>query len=144
MKRFSYLSAYILLMAIPSVIVLLFVYHSLDLKALLLVVLASFLIGGSFDIWAVRQGKKDKFYIWEYNSRTTLNKKVLGMPIEDATLFLFLTPVFTIAVWEAAKMLISAYNIPIGLLVIGGVAFILASYFLVFNLTRPKTKRRRK
>jgi len=66
------------------------------------------------------------------------------MEIEDITLFLLLTPIFTIAVWEAAKMLVSSYIIPTGLLIAGGATFILTSYFLVFNLTRPKGKKRRK
>lgn len=129
---------YILLMAIPSVIVLLFVYRSIDLKALALVILVAFFIGGILEIWAVKQGRKDKFYIWEYNPRTTLNKKILGVAVEDLVLFLFLTPVFTIAVWEAVKKLLSVYDIPIALLITGGTIFVLASYFLVFNLTRPK------
>lgn len=131
-------------MAVPSIVVLFFVYRSLDIKALIIVVLASFFIGGILEIWAVKQGKKDKFYIWEYNPHTTLNRKILGIAVEDVTLFLLLTPIFTIVVWEAAKMLVSAYIIPTGLLIAGGATFILASYFLVFNLTRPKGKKRRK
>jgi len=138
------LSAYIFLMAIPSVVILAFVYRAIDIKALLLVILASFFIGGVFDIWATRHGEKDKFYVWEYNKKTTLNKSVLGMEIEDITLFLLLTPIFIIAVWEAAKMLISTYNISIVPLMIGGVVFILICYLLVFNLTRPKGKRKKK
>jgi hypothetical protein len=130
-------------MAIPSLIVLFFVYRVINLKALVIVVLASFFIGGILEIWAVRQGRKDKFYVWEYNPHTTLNKKFLGVEIEDVTLFLILTPIFTIAVWEAAKMLVSKFSIPTGPLVLGGVVFVLASYFLVFNLTRPRAKRRK-
>lgn len=129
-------------MAIPSVIVLFFVYRSLDIKALILVVLASFFIGGILEIWAVKQGKKDKFYIWEYNPKTTLNRKIMGIAVEDITLFLLLTPIFTIAVWEAAKKLISIYDIPATFLIAGGLSFVLASYFLVFSLTRPNIKKR--
>jgi len=129
-------------MVIPSVVVLFFVYRSIDLKALVVTILAAFFIGGIFDIWATRQGRKDKFWIWEYNPRTTLNKHFMGMTIEDVTIFLILTPIFTIVVWEAAKKLISIYNISLGLLVVGGAVFVLIAYFLTYNLTKPKTKRK--
>ncbi|HKB88045.1 MAG TPA: hypothetical protein VKC53_00165 [Patescibacteria group bacterium] len=142
MKRFSFLSVYILLMAIPSIIMLSFVYHSFDIKALLMVTIATFFVGGILEIWAVRQGKKDKFYIWEYNPRTTLNKKVMGVAIEDLTLFLLLTPIFTISVWETSKKLISVYNIPIAMLIVGGIAFVLTSYSIVFSLTKPRKRER--
>ena len=141
MKRFSFLSAYILLMAFPSLIVLLFVYRQIDWKAMALVILVSFFIGGVLEIWAVRQGRKDRFYIWEYNPRTTLNKKILGVAVEDLILFLILTPVFVISTWEAIKKLISVYDVPIGLFFVGGALFVLVSYCLVFELTRPKKRK---
>ncbi len=131
-------------MAVPSLIVLFFVYQTLNIKALILVLLTSFFIGGVFEIWAVKQGKKDKFYIWEYNPKTTLNKKIMGIAIEDMTLFLFLTPVFTIAVWEAAKKLLIVYDISFAWLLIGGPIFILTSYFLFFHMTKPNAKKKRR
>ncbi len=138
MKRFSFLLAYIVLMAIPSAIFLFFINKSIDFKALILVTLASFLVGGILEIWAVKQGKRDRFYIWEYNPRTTLGKKIMGIAIEDLFVFLVVTPVFIISAWEFVKRIISSNTIPFNTLVFWGVVTVLTSYTIVFGLTKPK------
>lgn len=141
MKHYSFVFAYVILMAIPALIALVISHQVLDIRALLFVTLATFLVGGVLEIWAVKQGKRDKFYIWEYNSKTTLNKKVMGIAIEDLILFLFLTPIFTITVWEASKIVFIKYNIPTSSLFLIGVPIILLTYFIVFKITKPKFKK---
>lgn len=138
MKRYTYLLAYLVFMAIPASIFLYFVYGILNLKAMLIVIIFSFLIGGVFDIWAVRQGKKDKFYIWEYNSSLTLGKKIFGVPFEDFSLFLLLTPIFMIGAWEFAKILVILQNISLGLIVSSGIVVITVLYFITYRIARPK------
>ena len=65
----------------------------------------------------------------------------MGIAIEDLTLFLFLTPIFTITVWEASKIVFIKYNIPTSSLFLIGVPIILLTYFIVFKITKPKFKK---
>lgn len=109
-----------------------FVRGALDLKSLLIVTVAAMFIGGIFDIWAVRQGKRDKFFIWEYNKRTTLGIKFLGVPFEDFFLFLVITPVLIISLWEAVKRFVAAREVSFFWLTIFSVVLLWVSYRLAF------------
>jgi len=103
MQRFLYSFAYLILLGIPAVILTFFVKEQLDTVALLCVTLIVLVVGGIFDIWAVRQNKKDKFFIWEYNTKSILGFKIYGVPIEDYVFFLILTPFFVITIYEVVK-----------------------------------------
>ena len=144
MKRYSYSLAYILLMAVPASILLLFVGNSLNPKALLIEIFVSFLVGGVFCIWAEQQGKKDKFYIWKYNPKTVLNKKLLGVEVEDFLIFLFLTPIFSVALWEAAKKFVSASNFPIGIMAMIGVSILVIAYGITYHLAKPQKRKKKR
>lgn len=101
--KFFYSIAYLVLLGIPSSVLLYLISGELDKKALFLVLLVTLGVGGVFDIWATRQGEKDRFFIWEYNSNSILGFKFYGVPVEDFIFFLILTPVFIISIYEAAK-----------------------------------------
>lgn len=137
MKKYSFVLTYIILMAIPASIIFFFVYDLINLEALVVVILTSLFIGGILEIWAVRQGRKDKFYIWEYNKKTTLGKKILGVAIEDLILFLILTPIFCIAMWEFVKRFVVTGDISLGIILPIGLIFIILTYSLIFRLTKP-------
>lgn len=136
MKKYAFTFAYLILLAVPSLIWFFIISESINLKALVLVIILSFLVGGILEIWAVKQDKKDKFFIWEYNPKTTLNKKILGVAVEDMFLFLFLTPIFIIVAWETMKKLVSTHEVPNSLIVIG-LFFIPLTYYIVYKLTKP-------
>lgn len=102
-NRFLYSFAYLVLLGIPSVILTYLLIGEINIKALFIVLLITLSIGGVFDIWATRQGRNDKFFIWEYNPNSILGFKIYGVPVEDYIFFLFLTPVFIISIYEAAK-----------------------------------------
>lgn len=140
MKKFSFVFAYIILMAIPASIVLFFVYDVINFEALAVVILTSLFIGGILEIWAVKQGRKDKFYIWEYSNKTTLGKKFLGVAIEDMVLFLVLTPIFCIVMWEFVKKFIMSSLGSIFVVFPVGLAVIIFTYALVFKITNGKNK----
>lgn len=135
MKKYSFVFAYIILLAIPSLLLFNFVYELIDLNALTILIFLSLFVGGILEIWAVRQGKKDKFYIWEYNKKTTLDKKILGVAVEDVILFLILTPIFIITMWEFVKKYVLVLNISTQNIFIYGTALVLVTYYLVFKVT---------
>ena len=134
MKKYSYALAYFILMFLPASVLVYFVRDTLEFKPLLLVVLFSFLLGGIFDIWAVKQGKKDKFYIWEYNSKTILGYKLFGVPIEDSLLFLVITPILIISVWEGLKKYFNTGEIRILWIVAISVLLLMVIYRLVYKI----------
>lgn len=105
-RKYSYLLAYIILLVVPLFILFGIVKDVINFKAVLATVVAAMFLGGIFDVWGTRHGKKDKFYIWEYDDRSILGIKVFGLPIEDCVFFLGLMPVLGIFIYEAAKILL--------------------------------------
>lgn len=103
LRRFFYSLAYFFLLGIPAFVLGFFVKNELNLGAIFFVTGISLLVGGVFDIWAVKQGKNDDFYIWEYNAKSILGFKLYGVPIEDYVFFFIFTPFFIIIMYEAVK-----------------------------------------
>lgn len=138
MKKYSYASAYLILMVLPASVLAYLVRDTLELKPLLFVVLFSFFLGGIFDIWAVKQGKKDKFYIWEYSRKTILGYKLFGVPIEDFLLFLVITPILIISAWEGTKKYFNTGEIRTLWVIAIGVLLLAIIYRLVYKMARKK------
>lgn len=137
MKRLTYGLTYLVLMAVPAGLLALLV-DGLDWRSLIVVILIGFLIGGVFDIWATRKGKKDKFFIWEYSRKTTLGYAWWGVPVEDFILFLVLTPALIVVAWEVVKKLAIAELFPWWGW-IGGGGIVLGGVFnLAARLSRKK------
>ncbi len=72
---------------------------------MLFTIFASIVVGYLVEIWAVRHGKKDRVFVWEYNSRSNLGIKIFDIPIEDSIVFLILTPIFIIYFYEFIKLI---------------------------------------
>lgn len=140
MKKLTYIAAYIVLMGIPSLILYFLFGKLINLKALLLLIFVSLFIGGIFDIWAVKQGKKDKFYIWEYSDKTTLGFKLLGVPIEDFMLFLILTPIYVVVAWETIKQILITNNLSSAAIILFGLLVLLVAYSVAYKLARLNNK----
>ncbi|MES3004497.1 MAG: lycopene cyclase domain-containing protein [Patescibacteria group bacterium] len=98
MKKLYYTLAYIILLGIPSLVLSKFV--DVELKSLVFTVLASIVVGQVLEIWAVRHGKKDRSFVWDYSSKFILGPKIFDIPIEDFILFLILTPIFIVYFYE--------------------------------------------
>lgn len=130
--RFYYSFAYLLLLGLPAFILTYVSREDIDLKAVAVVTTAVLVIGGIFDIWAVRQSKKDSFFIWEYNSRSILGFKLFGVPIEDFIFFLILTPIFIISMYEAIKS-ITFEGDTLSTITTITVMIMVISYFLVYK-----------
>ena len=98
MKKFYYTFCYIVLLGLPSYVLSRFV--TLNLKALLLTICVSIFVGQILEIWAVRHGKKDKSFVWDYSYKFTLGPKIFDVPIEDFIIFLILTPIFIVYFYQ--------------------------------------------
>lgn len=107
MRRYLYSLAYLVLLGLPALLLSFFVKEILNPIHIIVVIMVCLFVGGIFDIWAVKQGKKDRFYVWEYNPKSIIGPKIMGVPIEDFVLFLLLTPLFIIIVWETVKKIFS-------------------------------------
>ncbi len=141
MNRFLYSLAYIVLLGIPAGILFYFNQDVLNLKALAVTTLICLFVGGIFDIWAVKQGRRDKFFIWEYNSKSILGFKILGLPVEDIFLFLVLTPVFLIAVYEAIRKMAETNDLLLTRVLGVGMVLLILAYLGVYKHAIKSKKR---
>lgn len=121
------------LLGIPAAILFYFVKEDFNYKALLIVILICLIVGGIFDIWAVKQRRRDKFFIWEYNSKSIIGFKIYGVPIEDFILFLVFTPFFIVTVWESVKKLLIETEELFSLIMLIGVVTLFISYYFVYQ-----------
>ncbi len=147
MKKLTYSLVYIVLMGLPALILAYLVRDVLDIRYLLIVTFVGFFIGGIFDIWAVKQGKRDGFFIWQYSPKTILGFHLFGVPIEDFVFFLFLTPILIIATWETTKRFIPIDRVQTLPLSITGLTVLAFSYWLAHKFAykaKPPRHRRHK
>ena len=121
------------LLGIPAAILFYFVKEDFNYKALLIVILICLIVGGIFDIWAVKQRRRDKFFIWEYNSKSIIGFKIYGVPIEDFILFLVFTPFFIVTVLESVKKLLIETEELFSLIMLIGVVTLFISYYFVYQ-----------
>jgi lycopene cyclase domain-containing protein len=105
-QRYSFLLAYILLIGIPTPILFVLVKDFINVNSLLITAAVGFLIGGTFDIWGTKQGKKDKFFVWEYNKKSTLWINIFGVPIEDWIFLFGFMPIMTICLYTLLEKLL--------------------------------------
>lgn len=133
MKRLYYSFAYLFLLGLPAgILIFFFLRNNINYKALFGVIIITLIVGGVFDIWAVRQSKNDKFFIWEYNSKSIIGFKIFGVPIEDYVFFLVLTPFFIISFYEGIKMvLINNYSLQLPIII--SILTLALSYYIVYK-----------
>ncbi|OGC45247.1 hypothetical protein A2V49_01445 [candidate division WWE3 bacterium RBG_19FT_COMBO_34_6] len=136
MKKYFYSLAYIILLGLPAVLLGFFVKDLLFPIPLLIVILICLFIGGIFDIWAVRQNTKDKFFIWEYNSESIIGIKVFGVPLEDYVLFLVLTPIFIIIIWEMVQKIFLTDSLLQAAFLLFGIIITVISYRLAYKIAK--------
>lgn len=103
LKRFSYLFSLIFVFVIPTIITGVFIYESIIWLNFLIFVVLITTIGAVWDIWATRHGKKDKVWLWQFNSNNTLGIKIFDIPIEEYLFYVF-TSLYVVFIWEAIKL----------------------------------------
>jgi len=132
MKRLLYSFAYLILLGLPAGVLVYLLKDNIDYGAVLLVIIITLIIGGIFDIWAVRQNDNDEFFIWEYNSASIIGFKIFGVPIEDFVFFLVLTPIFIISLYEGTRLMLSnGYSLKIPIFI--SMIILIISYYIVYK-----------
>lgn len=137
MQRFYYSAAYLLLLGVPALMISGVIKNHIDFRAVFVTTLLTIMVGGIFDIWAVRQSRKDKFFIWEYNKKSIIGVKVFGVPIEDYVFFLVLTPIFIIALYEGVRSFFSG-GLSIASLSVLFIFVMLIAYTFVYRYASKK------
>lgn len=138
MKKLYYTFAYLILLGLPASVLTYLIRDKIDFNSVILVILIAIVVGGVFEIWAVKQHKNDKFFIWEYNAKSILGFKLLGVPLEDFVFFLVLTPIFIISIYEAIKNIILT-NKELLFIMISCIVVMIGSYIFVYkHAIKPK------
>lgn len=104
MRKVYWITVYIALLGIPALILSRIV--EINIKSLVITTIASLIVGYIVEIWAVRHGKKDRIFVWDYNSKSNLGIKIFDIPIEDSIVFLILTPIFIVYFYEFVKSIL--------------------------------------
>jgi len=88
---------------IPTFIAGYFVVPHISIKQLVVFVATVTIMGGLYDLWATKHGKRDPVWIWSFNSRDTIGLKFLGVPIEEYLFYVF-TSTYVVFIWESISI----------------------------------------
>jgi lycopene cyclase domain-containing protein len=67
--------------------------------------LLSILICALFDTWSTRHGRRDKFWLWDFNNKYMLGPRIFGVPIEEY-LFMIFAGMFFALLWETSGKIV--------------------------------------
>lgn len=98
LRRSRYIASFALGMIIPAIV--LFLMLSPRQMVLTIAVALYFVVFGT--IWDVASAKGShtlRSWIWDFNPKSILGFHIFGLPIEEFV-FMFVTPVLIIALWE--------------------------------------------
>lgn len=118
--HFRYFLALCGLLLLPALMMLFVQEDSLDYGLLLFLTILLGVTGIACDVWATRQSKKDKMWIWEFSSKTLTGSKLLGHPLEEYFFFIVATP-YVIFFWELLNSIVrdrNAVQVAAGLIVL--------------------------
>ncbi len=131
MRRFYYSLAYLFFLGLPAFLLHIFFVEQFNWKALIVTTLVSLFVGGIFDIWGTRQNLNDRFFVWDYDSKSILGFKILGVPVEDFFFFLVLTPFLLVTVYEASYQLVRS-DINFSWVIAALLVMIIIGYFVSY------------
>ena len=101
--RLYYLLSLLLVFIIPAFMVAYFVWERIPTINLILFVAGITVLGGIWDIWATRHGKRDPVWLWQFNFRDTLGIKLFDLPIEEY-IFYLASGIYIVFTWEAIRL----------------------------------------
>lgn len=101
-SKFYYILSLLFIFIIPASIAGYFVAARIPILNLSIFVLSITILGGAWDIWATRHGKKDPIWLWQFNFKDTLGIKLFDLPIEEY-LFYTASSLYVIFIWEGIK-----------------------------------------
>jgi hypothetical protein len=96
-------------------------------------------IGSMWDVWATRHGKKDRIWLWQFNTKQTIGMRFLGLPIEEY-LFYVASSVYVIFMWEGLKLMIQGTDYQVYVVIVLLSGWTLFSILLPYILGRKKDK----
>jgi len=105
MYKHSYLWALIGILAVPTLIMYFYLRESIILGNMIFILAVLGCAGVAADIWATKQNKKDKTWIWEFNTKNIVSLKILGHPAEEYVYFLLFIP-YIILFWELLNKIV--------------------------------------
>jgi len=133
MRRYYYLSSLLVVFVIPALISGYFVIERVSLLQLGYFVAGVLLLGGLWDVWATRHGKKDPVWLWTFNHHDTLGIKIFDLPIEEY-LFYISSSIYVVFLWEIIKYMLEGNDpllyLAFPFLATWSMLFIVVPYFL--------------
>lgn len=116
LNKFYYLASLFFVFVIPTIVTGLFVWKEIIWLNFLIFVVMITVIGAVWDIWATRHGKKDKVWLWQFNSNNTLGIKIFDMPVEEYLFYIF-TSLYVVFIWEAIKLALETKDLTFYILI---------------------------
>ena len=101
--RFYYILSLLIVFTLPAIAIAPFVWGRLPVSNLILFVASITVLGGIWDIWATRHGKRDPIWLWQFNFKDTLGIKIFDLPIEEY-LFYVSASLYIVFIWEGIKL----------------------------------------
>ncbi len=102
LRNFYYLFSLCFVFVIPALVQAYFVWSRVSLANLVVFVVIMTIMGGLWDIWATRHGKRDKVWLWTFNRKDTLGITFFDLPIEEY-LFYVASSVSIVFLWEGLR-----------------------------------------
>jgi len=100
--RYYYLLNLLFVFTLPAFILAFFVWGRIPLINLVLFVGSITVLGVIWDILAVRHGKRDRTWLWQFNFKDTLGIKIFDLPIEEYVFYIS-SSLYIIFLWEGIK-----------------------------------------
>jgi lycopene cyclase domain-containing protein len=101
---------------LPALLVGYFVINRIPLVNLLTFIIGITLLGGIWDVWATKHGRRDTIWLCQFNFKNTLGIKLFNLPIEEF-LFYIASSLYIIFIWEGIKYALETRNLLMYLLV---------------------------
>jgi lycopene cyclase domain-containing protein len=108
--RFYYILSLLFVFVVPASFLAMLVWERIPFINFIFFVASITILGSIWDVWAVRHGKRDKTWLWQFNFRDTLGIKVFDLPIEEY-LFYISSSLYIVLLWEGIKIAIETGNI---------------------------------
>jgi lycopene cyclase domain-containing protein len=142
MYKHTYLLSLAGILAVPATVLFLNLRGEINIQNVFILVAVLGCAGIAADIWATRQNKKDKTWIWEFNSKNVVSSRILGHPLEEYIYFILFLP-YIILLWELLNRVVfgggGSRDIILGILVLLWVHIVA---FIAYRYQRNKIKRR--
>ena len=108
-KKFYYSASLIVVFVVPALVELYFVLHRIPLFNLITFIVGITILGSAWDIWATRHGRRDRIWLWQFNTRETLGIRLLDLPAEEY-LFYVASSLYVVLTWEGIRFALETHN----------------------------------